>query len=142
METKLMIFLAFASVTVVTNTLLIWFAYKAFAGFTSKVTETVTEFERSKITQGWIRAMQAAAERAVIVTEFAKERMASLDSTLECAQGRYRSALASADSSLERAGDGISNDARRIRDIVAWPAFWLTSFMAGVRRAMPGGGDD
>jgi len=47
METQIVIFLAFISVTVITNTLLIWFVYKGFAGVTSRITETVSEFKTS-----------------------------------------------------------------------------------------------
>ena len=142
MEIRLVIFLAFTSVIVVTNTLLIWFAYKAFAGFTSRVTETVTEFERSNVTRAWIQTMQAAAERAVTVTEFAKQKMTDLGSVLDRAQGRYQSALASADSKLEQVGDGLTTTARKVRDTVAKPAFSLMSFMAGLMGALESFGSD
>lgn len=132
----MMIFLAFLSVTVVTNTLLIWFAYKAFANFTSKVTETVTEFETNNSTRAWIATMQTAAEQAASVSEIAKRKMAEFDPVLGRAQEEFGSALAKMDTKLDEVAREISDGARKLRDVVAKPAFSVIAFFAGLSRAM------
>jgi Na+/phosphate symporter len=136
MEIRLVIFLGLTSVTLITNTLLIWFAYKALAGFTSRITGTLTEFEKAGLTKAWISSMETAAEQALNVTEIAKEKMAECDSVLERAQQQYALALANVDSKLEQAGDELSNGARKVRDTVAKPAFTFMSFIAGLSRAV------
>ncbi|HYR85368.1 MAG TPA: hypothetical protein VE422_14880 [Terriglobia bacterium] len=136
MEIRLVIFLALVSVTLVTNTVLIWFAYKAFAGFTSRVTQTLTEFERSGMTKAWVGTMQSAAEEALRVTETAKQKMAECDPVLQRAQQQYTLALAKVDSRLEQAGNELSDGARKMRDIVSKPAFKFMSFMGGITRAL------
>jgi len=83
MEIRIVIFLAFVSVTVITNALLIWFAYKAFSNVTSKVTESVLQFETSSATKEWLTALQSASEQAIAVTEAAKIRVAGIEPALE-----------------------------------------------------------
>jgi hypothetical protein len=136
METRLALFLAFTSVTLIMNTLLIWFMYKAFAGLTSRVTETMSEFERSGITRAWLNSMETAAQHAVSVTGATKQRMAEFDPVLERAQERYALALAQTDSKLENAAEQVSNGARKVRDVVAKPAFSAMAFVAGLSSAL------
>src|SRR2546428_13254463 len=95
--TLIVIFLAFTSVTVVTNTLLILFAYKGFANMTLKVTETVREVEMSTDTREWIASLEKAAAQAVIVTETAKQKMAEYAPVLDNLQSRYQYMLAKLD---------------------------------------------
>ena len=134
METRIVIFLAFVSVTVITNTLLIWFAYKAFANFTSKVTETVSQFQTSSETREWISSMQAASEQAVAVTEATKIKMAEIEPLLDRTREEYRQALATVDSKLDTVANGITANAARMRDVVAKPAFSIVTFVAGLSR--------
>ena len=134
METRIVIFLAFVSVTVITNTLLIWFAYKAFANFTSKVTETVSQFQTSSETREWISSMQAVSEQAVAVTEATKIKMAEIEPLLDRTREEYRQALATVDSKLDTVANEITANAARMRDVVAKPAFSIVTFVAGLSR--------
>src|SRR6266446_1147082 len=79
METQIVIFLALISVTVITNTLLIWFVYKGFAGVTSRITETVSEFKTSSETKAWLRTFESASKQAVAVTEATKIKIAAFE---------------------------------------------------------------
>src|SRR5437762_4453761 len=119
METRIVIFLAFVSVAVITNTLLIWFAYKAFANFTFKVTETVSQFQTSGETREWINAMQSASEQAVAVTEATKVKMAEVDPVLERTHQQYRQVLTTVDSKLDTVANEITTNAAKMRDVVA-----------------------
>src|SRR5438132_605419 len=101
METQIVIFLAFISVTVITNTLLIWFVYKGFAGVTSKITETVSEFKTSSETKAWLRMFESASKEAVAVTEATKIQIAEFEPALDRAQQHYLHTLARVDSKLE-----------------------------------------
>jgi len=136
MEIRLVIFLALISVTLVTNTLLIWFAYKALAGLTSRITETLVQFEKSGLPKAWIGTMEIAAEEALELTEVAKRRMAECDPVLERAQQQYVHALGKVDSRLEQAGNELSNGARKVRDTVSKPAFKFVSSIAECTQAV------
>ena len=118
------------SVTVITNTLLMWFAYKAFADFTWKVTETVSQFETSKETKAWLGRMQSASEHAVTVTEAAKIKIAGFEPALARAQDSYVQTLARVNSKLETTAGKITDTAQTIRDVVAKPAFSAAAFAA------------
>src|SRR5215471_19203550 len=132
METRIAIFLAFVSVTVITNAILLWFVYKAFANVTSKVSEAVIEFETSSQTREWISMLQSASEHAITVTEVTKVKMAEIEPEVENARQRYRQTLAAVDSKLETVADEITTNARKLRDAVAEPAFSVVAFAAGL----------
>ena len=130
----MVIFLFFVFVTVASNTLLIWLVYKAFAGLTSKVTETVSEFEKSSETRLWIDSLQVAAKQAAMVTEVTKLKMAELEPVLGRAQENYRGTLVEVDSRLEEAAEEITKSAQKLRDVVAKPAFSVVAFAAGLAK--------
>jgi|SRR5262245_53110549 hypothetical protein len=139
MEIRIVIFLAFVSVTLITNTLVILFAYRAIAGITSKLTSTVAELATSSETRELIDALQAASKNAASVTESAKLKMASLDPALGRFQETFRSNLAHADSKLEKAASNINNTAQNVRDMVAKPVFAAASFSAGFIKVLRNG---
>jgi hypothetical protein len=134
METRLIIFLAFVSVTLITNTLLIWFAYRAFANFTVKVTETVSQFQTSGEIREWITAMQSASEQAVALTEETKIKMAEIEPVLDRTREQYQQALATVDAKLDMVANEITTNAAKMRDVVAKPAFSIVTFVAGLAR--------
>ena len=136
METQIVIFLAFVSVTVVTNTLLIWFVYKGFAGVTSKITETVSEFKTSSETKAWLRGLESASRQAVVVTETTKIQIAEIEPALARAQQHYLQTLALVDSKLEIAAGDITRNAQKIRDVVAQPAFSAVAFFTALSRVL------
>jgi|SRR5262245_22965460 len=136
MEIRIVIFLAFVSVTLITNTLVILLAYRALAGITTKITSTVAELGTSRETKELIDSLHAASKRAASVTESAKLKMAALDPALGRLQETYRSNLAHADSKLEKAARNINNTAENVRDIVAKPVFAAASFSAGLIKVL------
>src|SRR5438034_7694239 len=117
METQIVIFLAFISVTVITNTLLIWFVYKGFAGVTSKITETVSEFKTSSETKAWLRMFESASKQAVAVTEATKIQIEEFEPALERAQQHYLNTLARMESILEITACDINNKEQKIKDV-------------------------
>ncbi len=136
MEVRIVIFLAFVSVTVVFNTLIIYHAYRAFAGLTSKMTATISEIRASGETREVIESLQTAAEQAAAVTESTKLKIAELDPVLERAHENYRRVLVTVDSKLEKAAENINTTAREVRDIVSKPAFSVATFIAGVAKVL------
>jgi hypothetical protein len=136
MEIRIVVFLFFVFVAVASNTLLLWFAYRAFAGLTSKVTESVSEFQRNSQTRAWIDSMQAAAAEAVVVTEATKQKMAEFEPMLAKAHESYNRKLAAVDSKLETVAEEVSANARKMRDVVAKPAFSVMAFAAGLAKVM------
>ena len=136
MELRIAIFLFFVFVTVASNTLLIWFAYKAFANITMRVTETVTEFEKSSETRQWIDSLSVAAEQAAALTEVTKRKMADLEPALGRVQEDFKRSLATVDAKLEDVAEGIDTAARNVRDVVAKPAFSVMTFAAGLAKVI------
>jgi len=136
METQIVIFLALISVTVITNTLLIWFVYKGFAGVTSRITETVSEFKTSSEIKAWLRTFESASKQAVAVTEATKIKIAAFEPALDRAQQHYLQTLAYVDSKLELTAGDISRNAQNIRDVVAQPAFSAVAFFTALSRVL------
>ena len=134
METQLVLFLALTSVTLITNAVLIWFAYKALSSLTSKVTEGMSAFKANDSMKTWINSIQGATEQAVNLTETAKERMTDSEHALGRAQEQYASSLAKIDAKLEGVADGICTNAQKVKDAVAKPAFTIMAFVSGLTK--------
>jgi phosphoenolpyruvate carboxylase len=139
MEIRIVIFLAFVSVTLITNTLVILLAYRALAGMTAKLTSAMAELGTSSETRELMDGLQAVSQRAASVTESAKLKMAALDPTLVRFQETYRHKLAYADSKLEDAAKNINTTAQNVRDMVAKPVFAAASFSAGFIKVLRNG---
>jgi hypothetical protein len=136
MEIRIVIFLAFVSVALITNTLLIWLVYKALSGLTSKVTDTVSQFITSSETNEWIATLKSASEQAIAVTEAAKLRIIESQPVIEKAQQDYRAVLDKANSTLETVAEEITTKAKQTRDVVAGPAFSFLAFAAGLSQVI------
>ena len=136
MEIRIVIFLAFVSVSVIFNTLVIFFAYKVFANLTLKVTASMAEFQKSSETREWIDSLQVAADRAAAVTESTKLKFAEFDPVLERTQENYRRTLVDVDAKLEEVADDINTTVQKVRDIIAKPAFSVATFAAGVSQVL------
>jgi hypothetical protein len=132
METQIVIFLAFVSVALITNTLLIFLVYKALSGVTSKVTEGVSAIVTTTEINDWMTKLKSASEQAVAVTEETKVRIAECQPAIENAHNNYRAALKKVDSTLETVADEVTKNARKARDVVAKPAFSFIAFVAGL----------
>ena len=136
METRIVIFLAFVSVAVIVNTLLIWFAYRGFARFTSKLTATVSAFGTSSETKAWLTTLQFVSEQAIAVTGTAKIKIAEFEPMLDRAQQRHLKALTDVDSKLEMVATEITTNAQRVRNIVTKPAFSTVAFAAALSHVL------
>src|SRR5690349_21199228 len=97
MGVQIVIFLLFTSVTLVFNSIVIWFAYKAFASITTNVTETMRGIQTSEDTRTWLSALHSASFQAVSVTGKAKEIITDFEPTLARAQSKFGYGLASVD---------------------------------------------
>jgi hypothetical protein len=136
MEIRLVVFLAFASVTVVTNTMMIWFAYKALAGISSKVTKTVSDLEKNNEIKQWIDSLQIASEQAVVVTQSTKEQITGFEPVLVRAQEGFARSLAATDAKLNELSEQITNNATKMRDTVSKPASSIGAFAAGLMKVL------
>jgi len=136
MEVKLFIFLVCVFISVTVNTVAFFFAYRAFAGSVTKVTGMVAEFQKNSETRQWIDALHVASERAASVTEVTKQKMQEFEPKLARAQEGYRRTLETIDARLEKAAANIDETARKVRDVVAKPAFAVASFSAGMSRVI------
>ena len=131
MEIRIVLFLAFVSIALITNTLLIFMVYKALSGVTSKVTEGVSAISGSEIAAS-LSALQSASEQAVAMTEATKAKLAECQPVVENAQKNYHATLDKVDSALQDAAEQITTNATKVRDMVAKPAFSFMSFAAGL----------
>ena len=107
METQIVIFLAFTSVTLIFNAFVIWFAYKAFTKASTIVTETIRDVQKSDSAKAWLKGMEVASSSAVSVTETARMQLVHVDPVFARAQAKYEFKLAEIDIQLEKAFDTI-----------------------------------
>jgi len=136
MGVQIVIFLLFVSVTLVFNSIVIWFAYKAFANITTNVTETMRGIQTSDEAKAWLSALHSASFQAVAATGAAKEIIADFEPTLARAQSKYGYGLASVDVRLEKAHDRIRNRAEKIQCGIVRPAHRIGATIAGVQEAL------
>jgi len=136
MEIRIVVFLAFACATVVMNTILIFFAYKAVAGLTNKVNTSVSEFKNNSETKEWLNSLQVSAAQAVTVTQATKERMAEFEPMMARAQENYTRSLANADVKLDEVATEINKNAEKMRDAVAKPAVSAMAFASGLAKVL------
>ena len=132
METRIVLFLAFVSIALITNTLLIFFVYKALSGVTSKVTEGVSAIVTNNEIREWMSTLQSASEQAVAATEATKMRMLECEPVIENARKNYYEALKKVDSTTDTLANEITKNAKKARDVVARPAFSFIAFAAGL----------
>lgn len=136
MPVQIVIFLLFISVTLVFNSMVIWFAYKAFANVTTKVTETMREIHASDDARGWLKALETASFQAVSVTGFAKERIVKFEPTLARAQSTFGYGLAKVDVRLERLHDKIQSQAERSQYAIIVPAHRIGATLSGIHEVL------
>src|SRR5215813_6471232 len=98
MELRIVVFIAVVALGTMLNTALIFAAYKAFSGLTSKVTTTVSEFEKNNELRQFLNSMEAVGRQAVTVTESTKHHIAEFEPVITKAQDSYGRTLAMVDS--------------------------------------------
>ena len=133
MDIRLVIFLAFTSVTLISNTMLIWFAYRGFANAVMKLTDTARQFQGSRTTADWLKSFEEASAKAATLTEKAKQKMKEYQPTLDRAQVTYGSGLAKVDSAFASVASGVSGRANEIHMKIEKPASAIAAFAAGLR---------
>jgi biopolymer transport protein ExbB/TolQ len=134
MELRIVVFVALVALGSMLNAALIFAAYKAFAGLTSKVTTTVSEFEKNNELRQFLDSMQTVGKQAVTITEGTKQRIAEFEPVIARAQDSYSRTLDMFDSKLEETAKQIDSSARKIRDAVAKPAVSTMAFVAGLMK--------
>ena len=136
MEPRLVIFLAFASLTLIANTLAVWLAYKMCANITTTITEAIREFETSEDTLLWLKAMEAASAQAVMLTNAAKEQLTEFEPVLARAQSSVGFGLAKIDVRFERLCNAVSVQAEKTQNAIIQPAERIASVAAGLQSVM------
>jgi hypothetical protein len=133
MDTRIVIFLAFVSVTLITNALLLWFVYKGFAGFTLKIVEAARELETRGTTREWLGSLQHASEEAIILTEAAKRRIVEYDARLKRTQSHYGYTLAKIDTRSEKLEAKVSARLCELTGKVQGSAWKIAALVAGMK---------
>ena len=134
MEVRILVFLAFTSLTVLVNTLLIFGLYKAFSGLTTKVESAASAFQPNSETREWLESLRMASEQALAVSQATKERMAEIEPALAKAQENFNRSLARADEELEKVATQIDESSQRVKDVVAKPAFSVMALAGKLTR--------
>lgn len=132
MELRIVVFVGVVAFGTLLNTILIFGAYKAFASLNSKVTTTVSDFQKNNELRQFIDSMQTVGKQAVTITESTKQRIAEFEPVIARAQDSFGRTLDSVDSKLEETAKQIDGSARKIRDAVAKPAVSTMAFVAGL----------
>ena len=131
-----MVFVGVVAFGTLLNTALIFAAYKAFAGLTSKMTTTVSEFQKNNELRQFLDSMQSVGKQTVTVTESTKQRIAEFEPVLAKAQDSYSRTLDMVDSKLAETAKEIDNSALKIRDAIAKPAVSTMAFVAGLTKVI------
>jgi hypothetical protein len=132
MKAQMVIFLAFTSVTLVFNAVIIWYAYKAFFSVTFKVTETMRELQARDSMKVWLSALEAASNQAVFLTDKAKTQLSNFDPVLTRAHSKYEFRLAQIDVHMEKGINKIREKTESLQDSLVQPAHRLGATLAGV----------
>ena len=130
METKIVIFLAFTSATLIFNSVIIWLAYKAYSSGTAKMTRLIQEFESSESTRALLSSAESASVQAVELTEVLKDQLARFDPVLAKAQSKYGFRLAQVDVQLEKGIGTLLRETERVQAALIHPAGRLRSMGA------------
>ena len=133
MTTEIVIFLAFTSLALITNAILLWVAYRGFANTVLKITQKAREFESRSATREFLNSLRHASEEVANATETAKVQFEKCESVLERTQARYGYTLAKLDTKFERAEKSICEGMDRFKDKVEGPAAKIAAFAAGMR---------
>jgi len=139
METKIVIFLAFTSATLIFNSVIIFLAYKAFSSGIAKVTELIQEFESSDNTRALLGSATSASTQAVEVTEVIKDQLTRFDPVLAKAQSEYEFRLAQVDVQLEKGITTVLRETERIQAALVHPAGKVRSMgatLSGVQQVI------
>jgi hypothetical protein len=133
MEIQLAILLAFTSLTLIFNSVVIWFAYKAFVKASTAVTETIRDIETSKNAQAWLKALEVASSHAASVSNSVKEDLAHIDPMLARAHARYEFKLAEIDVQLEKAFSTVLQQTEKLERALVQPAHRIGATFSGIR---------
>jgi hypothetical protein len=132
MESRIVIFLAFTSVALIFNSLVIWLAYKALADVTAGFTETLLELEKSSDVRSFLQTLEKVSLQAISVTETGKRKLAEFEPALAAAQSKYGFRLAQVDVQCERSLSRIQHEVGRVQDALVLPIERIGATLAGV----------
>src|ERR1051325_897974 len=136
MESRLAIFLVFASVTLIANTIAIWAAFRAFSNITSKVTETMRQFSTSRDTREWIHSLEIASAQAAAVSSAAKEQIQQFDPVLARAQDVYSYGLAKVDRKFEQVCETVSRQVEDVQSAIIEPSEKIGAVASGLQAVL------
>ena len=136
METQIVIFLAFVSVTLIFNSVIIWFAYKSFANVTISVASTISEFHTSDSGKAWLKTLESASSQAASVTETAKTQLANFDPVLAQAQSKFEFRLAQIDVQMEKSVATVLQQTQKVQEALVSPAERIGATLTGVQQAI------
>jgi hypothetical protein len=136
METKLAIFLAFTSVTLIVNTAILWYAYKALNNVSTKVAKTLQEIQGSENTKEWLKTMESASFQAVTVSDTVKTQLHEFEPKLIRAQSSWEFRLAQVDVQMEKGIAMILDKTEKFNKAVEEPVTRLGSILSAVREAV------
>lgn len=132
-DPKLIVFLAFAAVALIMNTLIILLAYKALANMTTKITEGAHEFQSSTGTRELLKTLQSASEQAVKATTVVKEQIAGLEPAVDRMHAAYGEGLSRADVRFKLLCQAAHFAAEKTEMMVKWPVRNVLAVSSGIQ---------
>ena len=136
METKIVIFLAFASLTLIFNSIMLWFAYRAVSNTTTAMTKVLTDAQSSEDTRAWLQTLESASASAVALTDAAKTHLNNFEPLLARGQSKYEFKLAEFDIQLEKSVGTVVRQAQKMHYAVATPAYRFGETLSGIREVI------
>jgi hypothetical protein len=133
METRLVIFLTFVSVTMIVNALFLFLTYKAFSALASKAADRMSEFETNAKTLKWLATLEFNSAEAARVTGMVRDRMAGFSESMEGIEADYGKSLSKAEAGFSLLFRGIRITAAAMDTVVKFPVknILLMSSVAG-----------
>jgi len=131
MEAQLAVFLGFVAVALIINTAIIFLLYKAFANLSTKVTESVHEFQSNPATREWLTTMQSTTAEAAKMTTVVRDEIVGLEAALARMQTSYTASLARADARFSLIWRAIHFAADTTERLVTWPIRTIHTAVVG-----------
>jgi hypothetical protein len=133
MDARLVVILAGVAFTLILNTVMIFFAYKAFGAVSTKVTEGVHEFQTSAETRQWLTKMQSTSEQLAKVTGTIKTEIVGFEPAIERIQEAHTKRLAKADVRFKLAFGAIRFATDKGERMMTWPLRNLNAAASGIQ---------
>ena len=136
MSTQIIIFLAFASFTLILNAAMLWFTYRTALSATTEITKAVADAYASESTRALLKTMESASSRTVELTDTLKTHLNNFEPVLARTQAKYEFKLAEADIHIEKSINTVVRKTQQVHRAVTGPAHRFGETLSGIHEVI------